>query len=751
MPKLKIPTEWDLSASRRYKRQNMERAMRGRIERGLVELITNSDDSYRGLEEVGEKVSGKIRIEIERRRKGQPSIVKVLDRAGGMNLEDMYYKLGVLGERTSGFEKGQPRRGLHGRGARDVACFGTVHFESIKDGEYNHLIIPPSLKCRFVEPYSKKATQDIREKLGIPKGNGTVVTIEVDSRRFRIPQHESFIENFQRYYSLRDLFSNSDRRVELVDLHTGKEQPLTYTYPLGEVVFDNEIAISDYPGVKASLLIRKHSTPFQQDHLPYREGMLVKSAVAIHDCTYFGLDLDPFSWRFTGEVCCEFIDTLVREYDDRDDANPDCPNHSANNPIRLLDPLRSEGLIPDHPFAKKLQERCRKILKHLIEALKTAEAPPKRDVTDENLNKKLDNLSKEISKVFEEKLQEMEDEVLPGLEPLGSIEELPVGLHIIPPGEEPVVVNEPKTFSIKVKHYEALDRSLPITVDSSDTEIKVRASPVFLRKFSEDGRVGATTFTLESSKIGAEAIVEARYDGYDNMVLVKVVEPLPPPSLPEGLSFDKPLYHLRINKEKILILWLKTTKLEKPTMAEITSDHPKIVVKGGGKCELHESDIPGVLLGKCRIIGRQLKTKGSITARVDGFGFTETRVVVEEREPRSRVRLDFKPVEDVFGSVRYKWHDENPYLLLIGAKHPSIRRYLGEPSEDIYPGINSPNYHIVLAEVVAEALAFYVLEKQFKGQGQEGMLDYTSVDAYYHKHFSDFLTIAHKSLVTELS
>ena len=51
MPKLKIPTEWDLSASRRYKRQNMERAMRGRIERGLVELITNSDDSYRGLEE----------------------------------------------------------------------------------------------------------------------------------------------------------------------------------------------------------------------------------------------------------------------------------------------------------------------------------------------------------------------------------------------------------------------------------------------------------------------------------------------------------------------------------------------------------------------------------------------------------------------------------------------------------------------------------------------------------------------------
>ena len=51
MEKIEIPYEWDLSANRRYKRQNMEMAMKGKIERGLVELITNSDDSYRDLEE----------------------------------------------------------------------------------------------------------------------------------------------------------------------------------------------------------------------------------------------------------------------------------------------------------------------------------------------------------------------------------------------------------------------------------------------------------------------------------------------------------------------------------------------------------------------------------------------------------------------------------------------------------------------------------------------------------------------------
>jgi hypothetical protein len=482
---------------------------------------------------------------------------------------------------------------------------------------------------------------------------------------------------------------------------------------------------------------------------PCREGILIKSAASIHDCTYFGLESDPFSWRFTGEVRCQFIDTLVREYDDRDEANPDCPNHPANNPQRLLDPLR-DGLIAEHPFARALQEECKRILRDLIASLRNAEAPPKRSVISENLNKKLDSLSKEISKVLERKLKDIEEELLPGSELAGSIEKLAIGLHIIPPGEELIIVNEPKIFSVKVKHYEALDESLPISVESSDADIKVRASPVYLRRFSENRTVGATTFTIESSEVGAEAFVEVRYDGYDNLVLARVVESPPPPTLPEGLTFDKPLYRLGVNKEKTLILWLKTTELRNPTIAEITSDHSEIVIKGGAKCELRKADTQGVLMGKCRIVGRQLKAKGNITARIEGFSPAQTRVVIEERE-KSGVRLKIEPVEDSFGSVRYKWDDKNPYVLKIGAKHPSIRRYLGEPTEQGYQGSESPLYHTVLAEVVAEALAFNVLEKQFKSEGQQEMLDYTSVDTYYHKHFSDFLVVAHKNLVTEYS
>jgi len=744
-----IPNEWDLGADPRYKRQNMERAMGGKIERGLVELTTNCDDSYRDLEEQGKQVSGKIRIEIERKRKDQPSLIVIRDKAAGMSRTDLYNKLGSLGKRTSGFELGKARRGLHGRGARDVACFGPVHFESINCDEYNHLVIPPSLRCRFIQPRPQKVTEDLRKRLGIPKGNGTTVTIEVDGR-FKIPQHENLKEHFSRYYSLRDIFADTRREVTLIDLNTKRSDTLHYSYPIGEIVFDDYIDLHGYPDARAHLLIRKHSTPFEQDTTsPYREGILIKSIASIHDCTHFGLETDPFAWRFTGEVQSDFIDTLVREFDDRDDNNPDNPNHPANNPIRILDPLRGDGLIMDHPFTKVLRSKCKVILKDFIETLKTSEIPPRKEVMNENLNRKLGKLAKEISPILEKKLIELEED-LTGSIKRGIIEKLGVGLHIIPSDKIPIIVNEFKTFSIIVKHYEPLDESLPIDIGGSSDEVKINVSPVYLKKFTEDGKIGRSTFTVSGSKVGADVYIEARYNGYSDLILLRTVEQPPPPELPEGLSFEKPTYHLKINKEKALILWLKTTLIDNSLSVKITSDHPGIIAKGGGKLDLHKSDTDGVFIGKCRVVGQQLKARGVITAIVEGFEPAHTHVVVEDREPTSGIKLEFWPVEDNFGSVRYKWDDENPYLLKIAAKHPSVGRYLGALTERGYQGLDSPLYHTVLAEVASEALAFSVLEKQFKRDGEQGKLDYTYTDAYYHKHFSDFLAIAHKILVTDI-
>lgn len=112
--------------------QDAIEAMRSDIVRGLIELITNSDDAYASL--ASERL-GKISVEVEH-RKGQPWLAIVRDRACGMTAEVMKARLKQLGGRTSGFESGESRRGNLGRGAKDLAAFGEVTFESIVDKEY---------------------------------------------------------------------------------------------------------------------------------------------------------------------------------------------------------------------------------------------------------------------------------------------------------------------------------------------------------------------------------------------------------------------------------------------------------------------------------------------------------------------------------------------------------------------------------------------------------------------------------------
>lgn len=751
MDKLSIPSQWDLEATLRYKRQNMERAMKGDITRGLVELITNADDSYRDMAENSKHPSGKIRIEIGRRRKGQSKTVIVRDRAGGMSREELFEKMGGLGRRTSGFEKGKKRRGLLGRGAKDVAAFGTVHFESIKDEEYNHLIIPHSLKCRFDGEKPLKATNEIRERLHIPKGNGTVVTIEVNSQ-FIIPNHAKLVSEFSRYYSLRDIFSNPNRAVIMKDLSQDREDPLVYKHPDGQIIFNEDFVVPSYPKAIAHLIIRKHETPFPQERLPYREGILVKSSATIHDCTYFNLESEPLTWRFTGELRCDYIDQLILEYEDQEEANSDSPSHPPENPTRLLDPSR-DGLIGEHPFIQKLYKKGTDILRRFVDELKTAEDTNKRDVVDDNLNKKLKDLSKEVSKLFESKLRELEeDETTTPLDE-SAISALGAGLHIIPPSVANIFIEQSKTFSVIIKHYEPIEPLSTVEIVSRDPEIvAVRLSPVQFKKVSEDGTIARTTFTLDGLNLGNEIYIEARSGIYENLLTVNVINPPEPALVPDGLTFERSSYVLQVNKEKSLTLRLKT--MSKPTekvFAQLNSDNPEIVVKGGGRVELKETASPNVWMGVCKVTGRRVKDKGILTARLSEHEPALTHLVVEIREPKSGIDIKTKPVEEDFGSVRYKWDlPKDPYQLLIGAKHPSIRRYLGTPNNGSgYPGVNDVRYHIVLAEVVAEALAFKILEKEFRRKGQGALLGYADTDFHFHRHYSDFLEITHKYLAVD--
>jgi len=104
------------------------------LEKGLIELLTNSDESYHRLEKNNQVVSGKIEIIIERHTKTKPTIVEIIDYAEGMDAEEMKKCIGEYGEDTS---RGGGR-GVFEMGLKDtLIAFGSgevVSFKHQKNG-----------------------------------------------------------------------------------------------------------------------------------------------------------------------------------------------------------------------------------------------------------------------------------------------------------------------------------------------------------------------------------------------------------------------------------------------------------------------------------------------------------------------------------------------------------------------------------------------------------------------------------------
>ena len=241
-------------------RQDAHLAMGGKVENAAIELLTNADDSYEVLEGKGQPSEGRIRIEIERRKK-TASIVRVADRAEGMSRDEMVERLTRPGLNTSGRSKGSNVRGCLGRGAKDIAYFGAATFECIKDDRYACLEINKYGEGRFrADARGRDSLQcptEIRERLGIARAKtGTVVTVSVES----LPVHQFawWHTTFRKHFQLRDILADPRRQIEVVDKMTGRSEKLHYRYPEGEVIFDKVLDVAGYPNARTHLTVSEH-------------------------------------------------------------------------------------------------------------------------------------------------------------------------------------------------------------------------------------------------------------------------------------------------------------------------------------------------------------------------------------------------------------------------------------------------------------------------------------------------------------
>ena len=110
-----------------------EDVMAGDLVRGLIELITNSDDGYNRLEEKGKPVkNATILVNVDRSSKNRLAVVKDKADGFGKNKKEAREKLRWYGRRLSGRAEGGKQRGNFGFGLKDIIGLGNHKIESIR-------------------------------------------------------------------------------------------------------------------------------------------------------------------------------------------------------------------------------------------------------------------------------------------------------------------------------------------------------------------------------------------------------------------------------------------------------------------------------------------------------------------------------------------------------------------------------------------------------------------------------------------
>jgi hypothetical protein len=718
--------------------QDAAQAMKGDIVRGLIELITNADDAYEGMPPVRGDV-GKIVVEVEHRKK-QPFEVTVRDRATGIpNLVDAVTR---LAGRTSGFELGKEKRGNLGRGAKDLAAFGPVVFRTIHDGLYEELVL--RMDGTWDQQARRKPTDTDRQLIGVPRGTGTMVEVTAGAR-FVSPRHDTLRRKLSTHYALRDIMSDAERRVELVNLNDPEQRDLlTYRYPDTDVVYEDDVEIRGY-GTMARL--RLWRLPERCDEGPWDagrpNGILVKGARAIYENTLFEYEGNVHAGWFGGELRCTLVVELAREYDDRieqgwapDPANP-------MNPI-----LRGrDGLERNHPVYDAIRRAVSGPLGRLVEQeAEKARQEEGRAVSSET-TRAFDAAARELGRMIDEELRDIEAEELLGLPGEGD----PPDIQVVPE-EAFAYMGEDRTLTVAVRRNLAGVGDLVAVSASPEGVVEVLTSTPELREHRRREDLLVAQVRLRPLLADEMTIVSARLNDAcgDAMVTVRppriVIEPTAVLA-PEAFEFERDQYRVGWKKQKTLCLRAPAEVVAKHgARARVTSSDEGVVVRTPGVV-LDYSDTADYFMGFVEVEARNLGARAQVAAALEDGTVAETTVVVSRKEeaPGLVFRFDEEPSGYWRGLVDDEERDDGAKVTVIKimVNHPSVRPYLGGN----YEHQDAPVCRQVFAEVIADTAARMVVQKLYR---MRGSIEEFDAGRFYREHyvrFSKFLPRLQRVLV----
>lgn len=273
----------------------------------LVELITNADDSYKRLEAAGKSIDGEIEVTVKRERGGICKEFAVKDKAEGMDNNDLVNAMRIGGQ-TSGIEAENPVRGFFGRGLKEVCiALGEAEIIAVKGGKkYTLYMYPDGYDDSF-----------LNTRLNTQEPNGTEVIVKVKKEQLKVPGRDTFIQQLQNHYALRDIIR---RRIVFLIFEDGTRgiirSVLKFEPPNGKEVV-NKLVTLRRSREEIRLRIWETEEPLKDGRPFGLAGILIKIVGCPVDVYQY--PNEPAALYFWGEATCDSILPKLKEWSETGD------------------------------------------------------------------------------------------------------------------------------------------------------------------------------------------------------------------------------------------------------------------------------------------------------------------------------------------------------------------------------------------------------------------------------------------------
>ena len=497
----------------RWMKQTIFQTIRYLID-AIVELVTNSDDSYKRLEQESVEAKGKIIIRTQRLKYSKCEKLEVIDFAEGMNRNKLEKALTFAGA-ASGFEEKRSVRGLFGRGLKEaIIALGKGEIYTIKDDklcianvwwdEKEGIVYEP-----LKNPY--KPTKEEREEIGIIEGNGTVVRITVTNEKIKCPDYKTFWPQVTNHYALRDINSASNRKVTL-DFESPEKsglkyigKPILYKAPKGKKIIEQSIKLPDY-GDNVEIRIYESEEELESPYNnPFaRAGLLIKTSGAILDNQLFKYQSEKAGCFFFGEIIWEGLAGKIREGD-----------------WGVITTDRT-GINWRHQYCEVLRNEVEKILEPLIEKKKKQieikpSAPP---------SEKIGKLNKDVCSLLNRLAKKHMTELPPGDE-ISDGEETKIKTLTIKPPYANIEINKERYFSVyaPIDILNLLSSHYQAEVSSNNLHIQVLDPIVKLNPHLKYSNIYYGRFRVIGGIDGEEGIITCKLGSHTATATVRVAKP----------------------------------------------------------------------------------------------------------------------------------------------------------------------------------------------------------------------------------